>query len=151
MSSMTSRSTDHALFYPFHLCSPDTLEHLLHSFNVGNRYSIRLNLDGALSETKLSKKVHLNFYRILQEHLNNISQYAQATNITIKVWLSDNIIHFQVEDNGIGFDQQVNGSGIGLANMQRRVDLLGGTLRLYTSPGDGCTLLIRVPANEWNQ
>lgn len=129
----------------------DTLEHLLISFNVGNRYTIRIDLDQTLSETRLSKRVHLNFYRILQEHLNNISQHAQATHVTIKAWLPDNRIHFQIEDDGIGFDQKTTGPGIGLANMQRRVDLLGGTIHLQTSPGNGCTLLIRVPVDEWNQ
>jgi signal transduction histidine kinase len=50
-----------------------------------------------------------------------------------------------VEDDGLGFDIASPTSGLGLAGMRERVALVGGRLRLETSPGTGTTIAAEVP------
>ena len=52
-------------------------------------------------------------------------------------------------DNGVGFDYDAmvnhSSSGFGLANLRERVRLLGGTLKIDTSPGKGTRLVVEIP------
>jgi two-component system sensor histidine kinase UhpB len=48
----------------------------------------------------------------------------------------------------MGFNPQKNAAGIGLKNMESRCSLLGGSMNLLSSPGEGCLLKITIPANN---
>lgn len=50
-----------------------------------------------------------------------------------------------VSDGGAGFDPGAVGGRFGLLGMRERVELLGGTLRIDSTPGDGATLEISLP------
>ena len=78
---------------------------------------------------KLSKKEEINSYRIIQELVSNSLKHAKATTIDVQLSCRNNILQITVEDNGIGFDEKVKKSdGIGLSNIQSRVDYLNATI-----------------------
>ena len=52
----------------------------------------------------------------------------------------------EVTDDGRGFDVTAAARGAGLTNMEDRLDALGGTLLIETSPGHGTMLRATVPA-----
>jgi signal transduction histidine kinase len=83
----------------------------------------------------------LAIYRIVQESLTNIAKHAQATEVSIKVRSHP---HFclQIEDNGCGFNPQLNTTGFGLQGIRERVADLKGTLEIKSSPGNGCKILV---------
>lgn len=54
----------------------------------------------------------------------------------------------RISDNGGGFDVDSVKKGIGLANIKRRAELFSGTLKINSSPGNDCELLITIPMNE---
>ena len=93
----------------------------------------------------LDDDLKLNIYRIVQEQINNILKYADATKITINVDTNDNSLHVQVIDNGRGFDPETKRKGIGISNMINRVESFNGTLDIISSPGSGCKIEIRIP------
>lgn len=93
----------------------------------------------------LSKEVHLAFYRILQEQLNNIIKYAKAQLLSISVEDKRNHICMRVVDDGRGFDTSQKVEGIGFENMRRRIKLLHGQLTILSAPGKGCEVDIRIP------
>lgn len=54
-----------------------------------------------------------------------------------------------IEDDGIGFDaKEKNRQGMGLSGMQERAELIGGTLKIETAPGEGTTIFVRVPLEK---
>jgi signal transduction histidine kinase len=75
----------------------------------------------------------------------NIYNYAQANNLSIEVAINENQIMLIITDDGIGFDPKTVRKGIGLANIQRRVEMFAGTFNMNASPGKGCKLEISIP------
>jgi signal transduction histidine kinase len=80
------------------------------------------------------------------EAMQNVAKYAEASRIRIRVWSENGALAFSVEDDGRGFDRGSTQSGSGLRNMGDRIDALGGTLEIESSPGEGTTVTGRIPA-----
>lgn len=95
---------------------------------------------------ELPAPVEEGLYRTAQEALNNALKHAAATSVTVRICTIDGHVELAVADNGTGFevDTACNGGGMGLANMQERVDKLGGTLRITSAPGEGTKVCVRV-------
>lgn len=115
-----------------------------------NRYKLQV-------ETLLSLKIALPFeqefaiYRIAQEALNNAVKHAQAASVTLRLAQEGQELVLEVRDNGRGFNvPDVLPGGIGLQLVQERVAQLKGTLTIHSAPGQGTSLLVRVPTN-WNE
>ena len=85
-------------------------------------------------------------YRIFQECLTNISKHAGATEVSITIKENDGLISLVLEDNGAGFDpaqvsaRRATGRGMGLAALDERARMLGGTLKIRSQPGSGTRL-----------
>lgn len=126
----------------------NTFRELLNNFNIESKYKITFTFNLSYIIDRLNNELQLNLYRILQEQLRNISKYAQAQKVNVKVSTTKNELLLSIEDDGIGFnpDQVVN--GIGLANIRRRTELFGGALNIESSPGNGCLLTVRIPLNS---
>jgi PAS domain S-box-containing protein len=123
----------------------DTFIELLNNFNADNRYSLKMNIDFAKVNKKLSSDIQLNLYRILQEQMRNIVKYANASKIKISLQFEIDKLIFTIEDNGIGFNYLSVKKGIGLANISRRAELFSGTMEIDSSPNQGCKMIIQIP------
>ncbi|MEL0454604.1 sensor histidine kinase [Flavobacteriaceae bacterium SZ-1-7] len=76
-------------------------------------------------EVNMVKKAEINVYRIIQELVTNSIKHANASTINVQISSRDDIVQITVEDDGQGFDKsQVDSTGIGLSNVQSRVDYL---------------------------
>lgn len=126
----------------------ESLDDLLNTFNVANKFTIDLKVSRDVQNFPLSREVHLNLFRILQEQLRNISKYANATNITVDVSCTNKKMKMTASDNGVGFDPESVKGGIGFTNMRRRVELFDGTLTIQSAKGQGCTIIIEIPLKE---
>lgn len=84
-------------------------------------------------------------YRIIQEALNNIRKYAQASKVKINLYTTFEEIYFQIQDNGRGFDSEQISGGYGLQGMQERVAVLQGDFHLKSQPGAGCSITVEIP------
>jgi two-component system, NarL family, sensor histidine kinase UhpB len=93
-------------------------------------------------------------YRIFQECLTNISKHAGATKVSIAVREHDGLIYLALEDNGAGFDaaqvsvRRATGRGLGLAALDERARMLGGTLEIRSQPGAGTRVTCAIPINR---
>jgi PAS domain S-box-containing protein len=126
----------------------EAFRRLINTFNTGQKFKIALHVDEKLGSYPLSLQLQLNLYRVLQEQLRNILKYAEATLIEVDVLIFNNKIKMKISDNGTGFDPTTVKRGIGLANIQRRVELFAGNFQLITAPGAGCTLLLDIPLQQ---
>ena len=78
---------------------------------------------------QLDKKVEVNIYRIIQELVTNSLKHANASEISVQLCKRGHRLEITVEDNGKGFDpNRVKSQGIGLKNIQSRVDFLDADL-----------------------
>jgi signal transduction histidine kinase len=87
-------------------------------------------------------------FRIAQEGLSNVARHARATHVELTLQTSGAEIVLRIRGDGQGFyvpDGTQSGPGMGLKNMRARAAALGGTLRMESAPGAGCTVTLRVP------
>ena len=85
-------------------------------------------------------------YFCVLEALQNISKYAGATRARVRLAASGNELGFEVADDGAGFDPDAKAYGTGLQGMADRLNALGGTLDVWTSPGAGTVITGRLGA-----
>jgi two-component system NarL family sensor kinase len=95
---------------------------------------------------RLESSVEITLYRIVQELLNNVIKYADATEAQVQLARVGNEVSVTVEDNGKGFDVDIikTNKGAGLQNVQARVDYLNGKLDIQSKPAEGTSILIEI-------
>jgi signal transduction histidine kinase len=91
--------------------------------------------------------VEVTVYFCCVECLQNATKHAGAgARVTMTLGDCDGGIEFCVEDDGAGFDPTSVARGTGLTNLVDRVEAVGGTLRIDSSPGHGTRITGFVPA-----
>lgn len=84
-------------------------------------------------------------YRLVQESLTNVVKHSGAARARIEVQSDATALLISVEDDGCGFDVDGTPAGVGLGGMRERIELLGGTLEIRSSPGEGTRTAARIP------
>ena len=88
-------------------------------------------------------------FRIVQEALTNVARHSAARSARVLVWLANDSLMLQIEDDGAGFDAEAalaQPSG-GLSGMRERAALLGGRLTFESHPARGTTVTVELPAH----
>lgn len=102
-------------------------------------------------DRRLPPQVETALFRAVQEAVTNIAKHAQAETVLIQCALREGTLTIEVEDDGKGFDPSSlagpvrAGRGLGLLGIRERVELLGGTVQIESSPGRGARIALRVP------
>lgn len=107
------------------------------------------------SPNRFSRVTEVALYRITTELIKNTLTYARATNIEILFNFDNakNIITFVYTDDGIGChwnEVAQKGDGLGLMNIQNRVQQMRGELNIDSSPGKGMKVFIILPLDEYS-
>ena len=98
-------------------------------------------------EVNMSKKEEINIFRIIQELVTNSIKHANATTIDVQISCRNKVMQITVEDNGKGFDKEkVIGKGIGLVNIQSRIEYLNGSMDLISND-QGTSTTIEIDKN----
>ncbi len=86
-------------------------------------------------------------YRVIQEIVNNVLKHARAKRLDISLIKTNRSIEVIMEDDGIGFDLTVTSqkTGLGLQNIQSRIEWLQGQVEWDTAPGRGTVVSIFIP------
>jgi signal transduction histidine kinase len=94
--------------------------------------------------------VEATIYRVVQEALTNAVKHASARRIDVEVREADDAVDIVVRDDGQGFDAATAAcsEGFGLLGMRKRIALVGGTLAVVSSPGEGTEVRARVPVRR---
>ncbi|GGD61691.1 two-component sensor histidine kinase [Emticicia aquatilis] len=98
---------------------------------------------------KLNQDIKLNIYRIITELINNILKHSKAQNAIIQLIYYQESLQILVEDDGIGIKSDKNNWGIGLKNINSRVEFLGAKLDI-DSGAKGTTVIIELPLKVKN-
>jgi len=88
-------------------------------------------------------------FRVCQEAMSNVARHAEAENVLVQVSESEGKLHIEIEDDGKGFDpdhvSKRERRPFGLMGIRERVELLGGSVRIDSTPGEGTRIRIDVP------
>jgi signal transduction histidine kinase len=110
---------------------------------------IRVDIHG--EECDLDDAMKITVFRIIQESLNNVIKHAQATHVNIHLHYEAKNVRINVFDNGIGFDhdqiqeRRTSRPSLGLAGMEERAALLGGSVTVQSRPGYGTEVEALIP------
>ncbi len=125
------------------------LGHLLDEFT---RYTgIRLSTDLDDIQALFPPEQQLIIYRIFQESLNNITKHAHPSEVSVAMKREPGGVSCRLEDNGEGFEvQKVLASdsrkrGMGLAALEERVRMMGGSLEIWSQIGTGTRISFFIP------
>ncbi|HKW10726.1 MAG TPA: MASE1 domain-containing protein [Gemmatimonadaceae bacterium] len=116
----------------------------------GRGDSMRAVLSAKPRDISVSDDVALCVYRVTQEALRNAARHSGAHGALVTLHTSENALDLQIADDGMGFDENAarRRGGLGLTSIDERVRLVGGTVRVDSSPGHGTRISIRVPNGD---
>lgn len=116
--------------------------------------TVHLDLVKPLPALSLPAKIAA--YRILQESLSNIQRHAGVDEATVRAWATRKRAHLEIIDCGRGFEPPpLTGQHaterhehIGLRGMRERAQLVGGQLRVVSTPGQGTVVHVELPCDD---
>jgi signal transduction histidine kinase len=104
------------------------------------RIDAELTLPGpSAGAERLDRDLETTVYRIVQEALTNVAKHAHARTVRVAISEAGGELLLEIQDDGVGFDSGASSEGFGLAGMQERAGLAGGTLSV--DPGEHGTLV----------
>ncbi|HZR43105.1 MAG TPA: sensor histidine kinase [Ktedonobacteraceae bacterium] len=135
-----------------HVSLPEALTNLVWEWSEVNRVQALATITG--TSRSLLPEIESTLLRAAQETLTNAGKYAHAQRVTVTLSYMDEVVVLDVQDDGSGFDSaqlhisppEQPSSGFGLKALRQRVELLGGTLSIESSPGEGTTIAVALPA-----
>jgi signal transduction histidine kinase len=107
--------------------------------------SVELAYEQGRETTRPLAELETALYRIVQEALTNATKHGRAKRAVVEIREDADAVHLSVRDDGDGFDPASDTDGFGLMGMRERVELLGGELRIESSPGSGVLVVASVP------
>lgn len=123
------------------------LVHLIKKFQDSS--SIKFEIHSELENPyPLDKTVELSLYRVLQELMNNICKYSQATEVVLTIHHTKDSIDINLVDNGTGFipseDTLTKGDSLGLKNIKSRLQQIHGTEEYTVNEPKGTKVTIHL-------
>lgn len=110
----------------------------------------RVTVEVPPDEATLPRALATTCFRIAQEAATNAARHARATNLTVRLERNGAQLELEIADDGAGFDVAAEialreGRSMGLASMEERARLAGGSLRIDTRPGGGTRVRALLP------
>ena len=108
---------------------------------ISTTKSIKIDFKNSITFDLQQNDTHLHVFRILQELINNSIKHGKATTIAINLAEISGIKNLKYTDNGTGFDinNQKNKVGLGMKNIESRIDFLGGILKFSSENNKGAS------------
>jgi PAS domain S-box-containing protein len=127
-----------------------TLLGYLDRYTVQTKVQVKFEHSGL--EARFASDVEMTAYRMVQEALTNVARHSGVFQATVRLWVDQNRLNVQIEDQGVGFNPEdeleaklASGVSFGLTGMRERVLLLDGQLTIEAAPGRGTCLLAELP------
>ncbi len=115
------------------------------------RTGITTEFTTVVFRNRLDPEAKIALYRIAQEALTNVERHANASKVQVDLRGHNKGATLRIEDNGQGFQDARDqpSMGLGLRNMQERVDQLEGRFRMFTPrKGTGTVVEVSVPLSH---
>lgn len=145
----------------------DTLSHLAHylcrhaeTFFEMTPVRCQFDIPAVIPEIHLSTEIRHDLFLAAQEAMNNVLKHSGATEMSLRLTLSAQVLEIRITDNGHGLTldrdhesaaghvqilTRTHRQGNGLLNMRRRIENLSGTFTVNSQPGRGTEIIFQVP------
>ncbi len=111
--------------------------------NIEQTGVLKIQFDASY-ELRLPQKDELNIYRVIQELLTNTLRHAEATEVRLLVDSQPGHFGLSYRDNGKGLPSDTARKGLGLKNMENRINALNGQLTIASPPEGGILITIEI-------
>ena len=116
---------------------------------INNLKECEVNFINTFKAEVTSYQVKSILFRVTQEFLQNSIRHSGCENISVSLSGSSNRLKLHLKDDGVGFDvKKKKSKGIGLKNIEKRVQLIDGSVSLKSSPSTGTELLVELKNYE---
>lgn len=126
------------------------LEEMLSQISESSEIEFEYKIDSV--DGVFSPENEINFYRIVQESINNILKHSEATKAKVYVSRKVDKIELSVQDNGKGFIKEMikthGKSGFGLFGIEERVRILGGNFSIKSEVEKGTKVFVEIKLSE---
>jgi two-component system sensor histidine kinase DegS len=104
-------------------------------------------------ERRLEPYLEVMIFRAIQELLGNVALHSQAGKVKVLLHMGEANVQASVEDDGKGIDLEglEIEKGTGLRIIKERVEMLGGTFKLDSRPGEGTQVAFSVPTDGYTR
>ncbi len=123
----------------------DAVETLIKDLCAIHKIDYEFSNDEKIDWEEIPDNKKVNFFRILQESMQNIFKHAQAKNVKINFDYEDSKINLTILDDGIGFKSTKVKKGIGLKNITSRVSQMSGVVQFLSNNDSGTKVSVIVP------
>jgi signal transduction histidine kinase len=103
---------------------------------------MRVPVSADVPDERFAAEVEASAYFIVAEALTNVAKHSRAQRADVRAWVTDDLLHVDVRDNGVG---GAHADGNGLTGLRDRVDALGGRLRVESPRGGGTRIAASLP------
>ena len=120
--------------------------------NAERLFGIRCTFEEVGSALLHDNTAATHLYRIAQEAVSNAVKHGRASNVTVRLASGEDQIRIRIEDNGIGFpDELPEHRGMGVRIMQHRARMVGGSLEIRRATSGGTIVVCTVPRRRVRQ
>jgi two-component system, NarL family, sensor kinase len=121
----------------------DAIKDIANNINISGNIKVQVQVPEPERLSRISNKLKLSLYRIIQEQVTNTLKYSKAKEVAITLEVKNGYAHLSIVDDGIGADMDKQPKGVGLRNIASRVELHNGELKIKTAPDKGFGLYAR--------
>jgi PAS domain S-box-containing protein len=125
---------------------------------IKEKHGLAVTVDAESEAEPLTDGVRILLYQMAKELLFNVAKHARTDCAQVKIArTAQGQVHIEVSDNGAGFTPDKlytradSGGGFGLSSIRQRLEMLGGRLKVDSTPGKGTRMLIQAPWRELPQ
>jgi signal transduction histidine kinase len=123
----------------------DSIEQLLLELDEETDLFVSVEIDDV--NTNFDDTQALNFYRFIQESVNNVLKHAKAKTLIVNILKQSDGIKVLIKDNGEGFEvsDKITQNSLGLKTMAERISMLKGSFAIKSKRTEGTSILVQIP------
>jgi signal transduction histidine kinase len=123
----------------------DSIEQLLLELDEETDLFVSVEIDDV--NTNFDETQSLNFYRFIQESVNNVLKHAKAKTLIVNILKQSDGIKILIKDNGEGFEvsDKITQNSLGLKTMAERISMLKGSFDIKSKRTEGTSILVQIP------
>lgn len=110
---------------------------------------IKFECDSSIPNHRFTHEFELKVFYMISELMNNALRHSKAQDVSVHLWISNQVLNIIVSDNGIGMPQELmnNEGGIGMLQLRARIKNLNGKLQIENNdPGAHFEIQLPLPA-----
>jgi signal transduction histidine kinase len=99
---------------------------------------------------RFNQDFEIKIHNIIEECINNIMKHSKASEASVMLLLTNNMLHVTITDNGVGFDTSKIDptSGIGLSQIKARIENMEGVFDIESKINQGTSIVMQVPVEN---